>query len=132
MSDDRSIADATDLFRRVHPDQVVWDENESRLRPTSAAFRDTEMSVHLGDMLAVDGTSPATVLDRLPWHQLAAFDAGFARDEEQMLVRSPTPEDSSHGDVIGTKTRARGNRFAKRCRWEVLRPEMLPDGLRRR
>jgi hypothetical protein len=130
--DDSSIDDATDLFRRIHPEQVVWDDNESRLRPTSAAFRDAEMSVHLSDVLAERGLLSITVLDDRPQHQLAAITAGFSRSEEQAVARTPTDEDPAHGDVIGPKSRTRRNRFAKGCRWEVLRRETLQEELRLR
>ena len=54
--DDATIADDTELFRRIHPEQVVWDHNEGRARPTSGAFNDFEMSVNvarLSDRLCV-------------------------------------------------------------------------------
>ena len=40
----RVIEDPMELYRRVHPGQVVPDKNTGQLRPSSAAFKDPSMS----------------------------------------------------------------------------------------
>ena len=128
--DDPSVSDSTDLFRRVHPEQVIWDDNVQRLRPTTAVFRDTDMSVSIGDTLAKGGRSPESTLGNRPHHHLVALTALEVRNEEQVVCREPRPEDDSHGGVVGSKPKTRRTVFALQARWEVLREGSLPPNLR--
>jgi hypothetical protein len=122
---DEPVDDTTDLYRRVHPEQVIWDENDCCLRPTSAVFKDVEMSVHIADTLEAEERSAESVLESRPHHQLVAITAGFAKTEEQEVVREPRQEDSSHGNVVGQKPKGRQKRFVKHSKWMVLRRERL-------
>jgi hypothetical protein len=123
------IDDTTELYRRVHVDQIVWDDNIKRLRPNKNVFKDVELSVHLGDALEDEGRSPSSVLDGKPSHHLVALAAGFASDEEQIVSRDPQSHDESHGLVIGAKPKPRRDRFALAARWETLRREGLTSSL---
>jgi hypothetical protein len=125
MEDDTSIEDSTELFRRVHPTQVVWDGNKQRLRPTSAAFSDEEMSVNLADDLAAQGLEPEFALRDNPQHHLVSLTAAYVREEEQVVVRSHLPDDPSHGDVVGAKGDGRRKRFALKADWTILQTESL-------
>lgn len=127
---DAPIADATELYRRVHVDQIVWDDNVKRLRPNKNVFKDVELSVHLGDVLEDNGHRPSSVLDGKPNHHLVALTAGFVTDEEQAVSRDPQAHDESHGLVTGPKPKSRRDRFALAARWEVLRREALTPDLR--
>ncbi len=44
---DAPIADTTELYRRVHVNQIVWDDNVKRLRPNKNVFKDHELSVQV-------------------------------------------------------------------------------------
>lgn len=127
---DPSIPDDSDLYRRIHPEQVVWDDNTGRLRPTTAAFRDLEMSVNLGDDLAREGLSPDFAVRNHPRHHLAALTAGLARTEDQAVYRDHLPDDPTHGGVAGPKPKPRRTRFANSSRWAVLREAELSEDLR--
>lgn len=93
------FADTTELYRRVHVDQIVWDDNVKRLRPNKNVFKDVELSVHLGDVLEDKGHPPLSVLDGRPSHHLVALAAGFVAEEEQVISRDPQAHDESHGLV---------------------------------
>jgi hypothetical protein len=127
---DPSIVASTDLFRRIHPDQVVWDDNQRRLRPTTAAFRDIELSINLGDDLARHNLTPRFALRNYPRHHLVAVTAGFVRDEGQAVYRDHLPDDPTHGIVAGPKPKPRRGRFALSARWEFLREHELSEELR--
>ncbi len=131
--DDISIKESVQLFRRVHPEQVVWDEYENRLRPTKAAFRGEEMSVNLGDDLERERLEPTFALRNHPKHHLVSLTAGFARSEEQAVARSPFKDhpqfgdDPTHGDVNGRKPESRSKRFSLAAEWTVLQRSSLRD-----
>lgn len=130
MTDDHpSVQDVTDLYRRVHPTQIVWDENDCCLRPTTAVFRDIEMSVHISDVLETEGRTPASVLETRPHHQLIAVTTGFARSQEQVVTRNPLSDDSSHGNVVGMKPKSRRRQFVRHAKWEVLRTDKVSTDL---
>lgn len=113
------------LYRRVHPSEIVWDDNDGCLRPGSGVFKDSEMSIHLDDVLKDEQREPATVLDGKPQHSLVTLTAGFVKDEEQTVQRTPIPEDTSHGEVCGKKSQARRKKFARTAEFVVLRKDAL-------
>lgn len=128
--DDHSIADAEDLWRRVHPEQVVRDNNLGRVRPSSAAFKAYELSCLLASQDTPERALAATADDGLSWGKkgfsLAAFAAGLARRLKQAVCRDPTPEDPSHVLVVGQKKSGRvSGTFAEEARW-VGDPPTLP------
>lgn len=53
---------------------------------------------------------------------LAALPARSYRQEAQRIARDPTPEDPSHLQVIGNKTKARRRLWAESARW-VIEPK---------
>lgn len=121
--DDSSVADVTPLYRRVHPNYVVLDENRNCKRVSSGAFKERvkEMSVHIGDVLDAAGRDPSELVEDIP-HCLISITAGFVRHHSQVVVRSPTPEDESHGDVVGNKPKRTLRAFAEAAVW-VVAPE---------
>jgi hypothetical protein len=113
------------LYRRVHPSEIVWNDNDGCLRPCSGVFKDPEMSVHLDDVLKDEQREPATVLDGKPQHSLVSLTAGFVKDEEQTVQRTPIPEDASHREVCGNKSQGRRRKFARTAEFVVLREDAL-------
>lgn len=130
MTDDQSVGDSTALFRRIHPSQVIWDENLDRLRPTSAAFRDKQMSVNLEDDLEREGLELDFVLRDWPQHHLASIEARLARDRGQEIQRDHTEDDPTHGIVVGQKSGSTCNVFARESRLDVIRNDSLSDDLK--
>lgn len=122
-TDDPAIGNDDDLWRRIHPDWVVLDENldeqtSGRVRPSSAAFRDESLSV----LLAREDTPERALLD---WQHkgfsLAAITAGLARQNGQAVCRDPTDEDPPHVLVEGRKKRV-DERLALAARWVGATP----------
>lgn len=130
IPDDAEVPEETNLYRRVHPTEIVWNDNDGCLRPASGVFKDPEMSIHLGDVLADEEREPASVLDGKPTHSLVSLTAGFVKEEDQTVRRTPIPDDASHGEVCGKKSQSRRKKFARAAQFVVLREDALnPDEL---
>ena len=121
---DPSIADDVDLLRWIAPSHVVEDANrEEGFRASSAAFRDYEMSVFLSDTLDERGDRAEDVVPEGKF--MVSLIAGFVRDREQGVIRSPEKGHPAHGDVVGEKKKPkkfpRAKEFAEEATW-VLPP----------
>lgn len=134
--DDLSIANDCRLFRRVpmlagglHA-LIVWDDNLKSWQPSSLAFgahpdNPRAFSVHLESVLIERGLDvESVILDRSKF-ALAAFTAGQARQENQVLERAPEPDQPAHAHVVGEKTTKVRKRL-KRCAVWVIPPEIPP------
>lgn len=106
--DDSTIDNEANLWRRICPDHFVYDPKLNKKRPSSAAFRDEELSVHLEEIVVKAGQATADILRAYPSYGLASFKAGDARKcpIAQIIVKDPTETDPSHTLVIGRKTKA--------------------------
>jgi hypothetical protein len=128
VPDDGTIPDETRLYRRLHPTQVVWDDNQGCIRVSSGAFTDEFMSVNLGNELERINEPPTFALRHYPIHSLAWLSKGFVQSHEQEVRSTPTPDDSTHGEVVGRKKGSRSRQFAKEAKIEILRRDDLqPD-----
>jgi hypothetical protein len=108
--DDGSIKDDACLLRRIRPDQIVDDENAKVQRPSSAAFRDPEMSVDAEPMLTANGGDWQTCLKGYDGYSLVNIDAVHARAKGLAVVHKPIkddphlPDNQAHTEVLGKKT----------------------------
>ena len=123
--DDPTIEDNMLLWRRIPPDHVIFDANEGRLRPTSAAFADhtngTPMSVVLGQEVIDDGRTPESVLEGHEGFGLVSFTADLARINRQGIMRKPQSTEPAHAEVFGRKTKGVKRALAKGAIW-IVRP----------
>ena len=122
--DDPTILDASELWRRISPKHIIWDDNRGLWRPSSASFTNSRdgspMSVLLADVLGEMGRGPATVLAGHQDYGLASVTAGLARECLQGVARDPLPEEQAHGVVFGDKTNRVRRTLAEGSRWVVL------------
>lgn len=117
--DDPTIADQDELWRRIHPSQVVPDGNSGRLRISSGAFFDSSDGTPMSVCLGREDT-PDRVLAAHRGDLLAALLAREVRDLAQGVHRAPTVEDPSHAFVFGKKTDGvRRKLAAASARWVV-------------
>jgi hypothetical protein len=119
--DDPTITNEDDLWRRIHPTQVVSDENRGIIRPSSAAFEDSSDGTPMSVLLA-EGQDPIGALKKHDGYWLAAITAGLARQCQQGVTRDPLIDELAHALVFGKKTKAVRQRFAREARW-VVAPE---------
>lgn len=119
--DDPSIGDEADLFRRVHPTQIIPDHTRRCMRISSAAFNDRSMSVDLADALQATGRGPETTLVGHPGHSLVSITARLARSQAQVIARDPLPDNEAHAVVFGRKPPTIRRRLAEGSRWIIPR-----------
>jgi hypothetical protein len=121
-SDDPTIPDNAELWRRIPPWHFVDDRNSGQIRPSSAAFEDdpdgSPMSVILG--------GEAGDLQRaLAGHQgfaLASITAALARGVGLGVAKDPLPDEPAHAVVFGRKNKRISRRLAVGARWIVPPP----------
>jgi hypothetical protein len=99
------IRDEASLLRRVHPIQIVPDQ-DGQNRVSTAAFTDTEMSVDAEPILLEDGLDWRFSLREHPGHSLVRFAASIARQVGQAVEHKPIEGNRAHTEVIGNKTGA--------------------------
>ncbi len=119
--DDGSIGDEAGLLRRIHPVQVVPDENAGGImRPSSAAFRDPELSVDAEPVLASVGLDWKFSLRNYRGYSLVRFQAGAAREKQLQVVHKPVEGNDAHAEVIGKKTGSVANHLRDHSEWVHL------------
>ena len=125
--DDATIPDDSDLWRRIHPDWIVYDENLKAWRLSSQAFNDDSeggpMSVVLAPEVLASARTPMDILARFRGYSLAAVRAALARELSQGIKRDPEPDEPAHAVVVGKKTSSVRKSFSRRARWEVPPPD---------
>jgi hypothetical protein len=118
--DDGSVPQDAGLLRRIHPDHVVADENTGQSRPSSAAFRDSEMSVDAEPVLTANGRDWHFTLQGYPQYSLVRFRASIAREKGLAVVPKPLPTNSAHTIVRGNKTRSISHHLRDNAEWVHL------------
>ncbi|MCJ2059872.1 hypothetical protein MKL09_25490 [Methylobacterium sp. J-048] len=124
----RAIDDAMELYRRVHPDQVVPDKNTGQLRPSSAAFKDPSMSVDVADFMRDDGFDWSWSLRNYSGWSLVGLTAAHARAKQQEVQHTPITTDPTnpyHAEVIGKKTPGTANHLRDSSAWVHVEPKIV-------
>ena len=126
--DDKSIPDDSEIWRRIHPDQLT--EKGGRLRPSSAAFEDSDenspMSVHLAEVIRRARIAPEILLlGKAYGTGLASIKVRTFRQDGQSIVRDPTADDPSHALICGPKPGSVRKKWAREAVW-VIEPPVPP------
>ena len=123
LTDDTSIPDDAELWRRICPRWVVPDDNGGGLRVSSAAFDNSNdgspTSVLLAEIVEATDRAPSDVLTGFEGYGLAAVTAGQARGCQQGVARDPLPEEPAHAFVFGKKTKRAKRCLAKKAKWVI-------------
>jgi hypothetical protein len=127
FTDDVSLSDEAELWRRVPPGHVIFDSNVGRKRPSKAAFDDhkdgSPMSVVLADLVLQSGRTPQHIVAGHYQFALAAFSAGLARSKQQGVARDPVPGEPAHALVFGKKTDSVKRALARGSVWVIEPPD---------
>lgn len=127
-TDDPTILDGAELWRRIPPWHFIKDENLGQIRPSKAAFDNhpngSPMSVVLADVVAEAGRGPDAVLAGHKGFALAAITARLARECQQGIAREPLPDEPAHAMVFGKKTDGVKKRLARGAHWVVPPPDL--------
>jgi hypothetical protein len=114
-----SIADNEALLRRLQRDWIV-PGNHGRMRIASAAFKHEELSILFYSLLQNQGRTVQDALSGYSDNSLCSITAGLARELGQRVVYDvEPPNDPAHGLVVGKKTKAVANRFAREVLWVI-------------
>lgn len=125
--DDPSIDDETELYRRVPPahwkrvgDEYVVRDSAFKNHPNPEMKR---MSVVLGDTLEQASRNPESVRSAdQKNYGVVAIRARIVREHEQVIERSPQPNEPAHGDVYGEKPTGRRKKLVAAAEW-IVYPE---------
>ena len=122
--DDPAISDDENLWRRVHHKHIINDENRGRVRPTSAAFRDSSdgspMSALRAKVVNETARRPEDVLDaNHPY--LASMRVQMLRSRELGIDprKHMGHEDPAHVYVFGNKTKSTRAAIAENAEWVI-------------
>lgn len=126
LTDDAAIPTDAELWRRIHPNWVVRDDNADAIRVSSAAFDNSRdgspTSVLLAEIVRETGRSDMDVLSAFEGYALASLTAGKARGCDQGVARDPLPDEPAHAFILGTKTKRAKRCLARSAEW-VVSPE---------
>lgn len=121
-TDDLSIPSTDRLFRRVRPHQVVR-EPDGTLRPSSAVFKDSELSVNIESLMIAQLRPPEDTLTKYPGESLLSILAGQVREHGYIVVKEvDPPNDPAHGLVPGKKRGSFANAMRRQYNWVVPPP----------
>jgi hypothetical protein len=123
-SDDPSIFDEHELWRRIRPDWVIYDSNTQSYRPSTAAFQNSSGVVQMSVVLGQEHGDAEGAVSRQEHlgYSLASVTARVARDCDQTMQRSPAIDEPHHGDVSGLKPYSIQKKFVRASEWRILRP----------
>lgn len=88
--DDLSIPNADRLFRRVRRNQLLTEQDGSQ-RPTSAVFKNPELSVNIESLMIEQRRPPEDTLTKFPDDYLTAITAGDVRAYKYPIVKDIDP-----------------------------------------
>jgi hypothetical protein len=118
-TDDLTILDDDELWRRIHYKQWIRDDKLGRVRPTSKAFQSPSDGSPMSVVLAKEHSNPESYLEKYEEPALASITAGLARECSQGVAREPLPDEPAHAVVFGRKIQSVRRRFAKEASWVI-------------
>jgi hypothetical protein len=131
--DDDPIGDDVPIYRLVPVEQCEpvngqWIFRSGAFDNSGCAGHENEMSVVIGDTLAALSREPGDLPQHAYPHQpgrwgVAVMKADCVRAvDDQTIVRTQTPEERAHGDVLGSKKQPSRRKALKRCATWVVAP----------
>jgi hypothetical protein len=118
-TDDPTIPDDAELWRRIPPWHFVDDGNLGQIRPSSAAFEDDPSGSPMSVILGGEAGDLQRALAGHEGFALASITAALARGLGLGVARNPRPDEPAHAVVFGRKNKRISRRLAMGCRWIV-------------
>ena len=119
-NDDR-IPQSAGLLRRIHPEQVIG-RSTGRPRPSSAAFKDPNLSVDVEPLLQAAGLDWRRSLRDHPGYSLVRFSKQSAIDQGLDVVLQSISGNPAHAVVVGKKTPGKANALRDASEWIFVDP----------
>ena len=110
--DDTRIGDDEIVFRRISQCFVVRDENLHRMRPSTQAFKQNELSVYLESV-----TTPEAVASEGTEPYIVSLRVSLLREEGLGIVPDPSSGGPGHCRVTRRRTKGKLNRIVKGAEW---------------
>jgi hypothetical protein len=107
------------LLRRIHPEQIIG-RNTGLPRPSSAAFKDPNLSVDVEPLLHAAGLDWRFSLRDHPGFSLIRFSRQSALDQGLDVVPKPLTDNPAHAVVVGKKTQGKANALRDASEWVFL------------
>jgi hypothetical protein len=120
-----------ELWRRVPPDKVVYDENLDRFRPSKDSFNNHPNGTPMSAFLASECRDPQLALEGHDGFLLVGFPVQLAVQCGQTIIPAPQPDlPPGHVHVAGAKTDSVRKKMSKGSRWVVGPSEELKAAIR--
>lgn len=114
------------FLRRVHPTQVIYDENKEEWRASSGAFRDEEMSCDDENKLIAMGLCWKKTLENYDGYSLVRLSEQLVLSNPLSIVDDPIvdprEENLAHVLIKGKKRRPVMNSLKDGCEPVLIRP----------
>ena len=107
----REIPPTASLLRRIHPTQVVDDKNTGTRRFSTAAFKDSNMSVDVEEFLVDQGLDWRFSLQGYPDYSLARVSVTAVQQYGQAVAHVPLNSNCAHAEVQGKKSPGIANKI---------------------
>src|SRR5665213_3285313 len=111
--DDPGIPNTDRLFRRVPSHQLI-SEPGNMPRPSSAVFKNPELSVNIESLMTGQARAPEDTLTGYNGQFLCSITAGQVREFGHSVVKdTEPPNDPAHGLVLGKKSGSFANAMVR-------------------
>jgi hypothetical protein len=118
-TDDPTIPDDAELWRRIPPWHFVDDANLGQIRPSSAAFEDDPSGSPMSVILGGEAGDLQRALAGHEGFALVSITAALARGLGLGVARDPRPDEPAHAVVFGRKNKRISRRLAMGSRWII-------------
>lgn len=116
MAEPYQVKPSDKLLRWLHPGQFNWEEN----RPTSAAFKDDEMSIDILCLTTIEESYHRA--KKIGKNAVVSISASLIMEKELLICHSPVEGNYAHGLVLGKKTKSIAKFLANNCEVEIYPP----------
>jgi hypothetical protein len=121
--DDPTIPNTDRLLRRVRQNQL-FPESDGSQRPSSAVFKNLELSVNIESLMIEQGRPLEDTLTNHADEYLTSITAAQVREYGNPVIKDTAPpNDPAHGLVLGKKTHGFANAMVRAHRWIVPPPK---------
>jgi len=134
MSEDRSSAgdlvalpeliDDDEIWRRIPPEKVIFDESRNVFRPSKDSFNDHPNGTPMSAFLAKVCKDPLLAVHDHEDFALVGVRIKVLREKKLEIVAAPKPDlPPGHVHVVGSKTDSVRKALAKNFRWIIDPPD---------
>ncbi|WP_392532581.1 hypothetical protein [Nostoc sp. C117] len=116
MAEPYQVKPSDKLLRWLHPGQIHPEEN----RPTSAAFRDFEMSVDILSLTTIEESYNRA--KKIGKNAVVSIKAQLIIEKGLEICHEPVEGNDAHAVVLGKKTNSIAKFLANNCEIEIYPP----------